>query len=290
METLYTESHYYIDYRFGDTLNIVPFGDIHRDTLSCDVDRWKWFLLNAKKLDQEKTHYICLGDVNDFASAKEQSILKKSDLHKQTMDKLDMIVMKDNRAVAKEMSFMRDRFIGMVDGNHNWVFTDGKTAAEDLAERLNAPYLGWLSHITVHLNMLTAGGKNHGHSFNVYIVACHGKAGGKLAGSSINQVEDLKKIFPIADIYIMGHDHQRGAWPTSILIPGDQGCGLKQKRQFLARSGSFKKGYSDGEASYEVSRLYRPSDMGVVQFSLSLHRQREKGGHERIITDIKAII
>jgi hypothetical protein len=138
--------------------------------------------------------------------------------------------------------------------------------------------------------MFTSNGKRHGTSFFIYIVACHGRAGGKLAGSSINQVEDLKKIFPIADIYIMGHDHQRGAWPTSILLPGDQGTGIKQKRQFLARSGSFKKGYTSGVASYEVGSLYRPSDMGAVQFSISLHRQKEKNGYERIITDIKATI
>ena len=290
METLYTESHYYIDYKFGDTLNIIPFGDIHRDTDSCDVERWKWFLKNAKLLDQSKTHYICLGDVNDFASAKEQSILKKSDLHKQTMDKLDMIVQKDNRAVAKEMSFMRDHFIGMVDGNHNWVFEDGTTAAKDLAERLNAPYLGWLSHITVHLNMFTASGRKHGSSVSLFIVACHGRAGGKLAGSSINQVEDLKRIFPIADIYVMGHDHQRGAWPVSILIPGGQDAGIKQKRQFLSRSGSFKKGYTSGVASYEVASLYRPSDLGAIQFTVSLHTQKEKNGSNRTITDIKVII
>lgn len=290
MDALFVEHHINLDYTYGDKIYLYPFGDIHRDTDSCDVDRWDWFLSNAKKSDPDKTYYICMGDANDFASAREQSSIKIAKLHKTTMAKLDGIVQRDNRKIAKEMSFMRGKMWGMLDGNHNWTFENGVTAAEDLAERMKAPYLGWLTHITLHLDLYnTIGSRRDKSRCCIYIVACHGKAGGKLVGTSINQVDDLKKIFPVADLYIMGHDHQIGVWPTSVLIPGEHVSGLKQKRQFLCRSGSFKKGYSDGVAGYEVGSLYRPSDLGSVSFEMSLHRDR-KNGIDRIITDIKAII
>ena len=293
METVFKCHNLSIDCVVGEPIYIIPFGDVHRDTPSCDVDRWKWFLENCQKYPQERTYYLGMGDFNDFASSKEQKIIRNSDLHDQTKDKLDEIVKFDNRKFAEEVSFMRGHFIGLLDGNHNWVFRDGTTATQDLCERLQAPYLGWLSHIAISIKLKHGTNKPISHStsdISLYIVACHGKAGGKLMGTSINQVDDLCKIFPVADLMIMGHDHQRYAVPKIVLVPSGGGADdIKQKRQFLARSGSFKKGYCEGVSGYEVGRLLRPSDMGAIVFEISFHRDR-KTGQDRKITDIKAII
>lgn len=284
METVFKTHRLAIDYTLGDTLYIIPFGDVHRDTDSCDVDRWQWFLKGCQEYPQDKTYYLGMGDFNDFASAKEQKIIRNSALHDQTQNKFDEIVERDNRKFAKEISFMKGRLIGLLDGNHNWVFKNGKTATEDLCERLDAPYLGWLSYVNITFNILNSGGK----AIRMDIIPCHGKAGGKLAGTSISQVADLKTIFPVADLYIQGHDHQRGAWPQAILV--SDCCGnIKQKRQFLARSGSFKKGYVDGVSGYEVGRLLRPSDLGAIVFSISVHRD-QRDYSDRLILDIKATI
>ena len=145
-----------------------------------------------------------------------------------------------------------------------------------------------LFYISISIKLFHGTGAKAHTNISMDIVPCHGKAGGKLAGTTINQVEDLKRIFPVADIYVMGHDHQRGAWPKSILLADDRG-NIKQKRQFLARSGSFKKGYVDGVSGYEVGRLLTPSDLGAIIFSVSVHRDQKDGG-DRYILDIKATI
>jgi hypothetical protein len=291
METVFTAKEFSIDYKTGDEFFIIPFGDVHRDTPSCDEERWKWFLHCSQQYPQDKTYYLGMGDFNDFASAKEQKIIRNSDLHDQTRDKFDEIAKKDNRRIAKEIDFMRGRLWGLLDGNHNWIFKDSTTGVQDLCERMQTEYMGWLSHITLKINIFNKTGTSRSAkttSINMYIIACHGKAGGKLAGTTINQVEDLKRIFPVADIYLMGHDHQRGAWPTSVLIPGVNGASIKQKRQFLCRTGSFRKGYSDGVSGYEVGRLLRPSDLGAVVFSVKIHRDRKET--DRLILDIKSIV
>jgi hypothetical protein len=132
---------------------------------------------------------------------------------------------------------------------------------------------------------------NHGTAAAVHMVLCHGKAGGKTFGVTINQVGDLKQIFPIADIYCMGHDHQRTAHPISVLVPTSckGGYGIKQKRQFLCRSGAFVKAYQNESDSYEIFRLYRPSDLGALKMTISFHRD-QKGDRDRLITDISAEI
>lgn len=293
METVFKTHTTSIDCIIGEPIYLIPFGDVHRDTPSCDVDRWKWFLEGCQKYPKDRTWYIGMGDFNDFASSKEQKALSHADIHDQTRDMLDEVVKRSNRKFAEEISFMKGHIIGMLDGNHNWLFHNGTTATQDLCDRLDAPYLGWLTHIKIKVPLSNKTGNRKSKSpcdVALYIIACHGKAGGKLMGTSINQVDDLCRIFPVADIYIEGHDHQRYAVPKVILIPSGSGADdVKQKRQFLSRSGSFKKGYCEGVSGYEVGRLLRPSDMGAIVYEVSFHRDRREG-QDRIITDIKAII
>jgi hypothetical protein len=280
LETIYTTHRETIKATFKDTFALWFWGDVHRDAVACDEQRWKWFLDRSKKDDPEKTYYMGMGDYHDLASAREQQHLNRDSLHETTMESLDELVEKNNRKFANEIKHMRGRLLGLIDGNHNWRFPNGVTASEDLANRMGCPHLGWLTHYTISFKF---GNKQQ----NVYIVACHGRAGGKRIGTSINQVEDMKAIFPAADIYIMGHNHDRGAWPIDILLPSRDGH-IKQKRQFLCRFGSFLKAYEKGKSSYVTGRLLRPSDLGALKLNVSFHRDKSDG--DRIITDIEAVI
>lgn len=290
MKTTYTVKTKRIAIKsYQEKIKIWFFGDVHRFTRSCDEERWKWFLQKTRETQDENTYYMGLGDYCNFASKREQEFLKNGEIHEDTIDDFDSLVMKRNRALAMEMKHMKGRFLGLIDGNHNWTFENGKTATEDLAERLDAEYLGWLSHFTLIVNP-----QNRTHSTAIHIVACHmGKAGGKTEGNTINQVAEMKAIFPCSDIYVGAHDHQRAAKPSSCLMPSqDKNTGdyvIKQKRQFFCRSGSFKKAYTPGQSSYEVSRLLKPADLGALQMVIGFHRSEKEGG-DRVVTDIQAIL
>lgn len=284
METIYTVHQTRIKLKsINDFINVWAFGDVHRDALGCDVERWRYFLKKSAQDDPKKTYYIGMGDYHDLASAREQQKLTRDQLHETTMETLDELVEKRNRKFAEEIKQMRGNLLGLLDGNHNWRFPNGVTASEDLANRMGCHHLGWLCHYTITFEI-------SGKVQAVHIVACHGRAGGKRAGTSINQVEDMKAIFPIADIYIMGHDHNRGAWPMDVLYPSvHRGTvRIKQKRQFLCRSGSFLKAYEKNASNYAVGRLLKPSDLGALKLKIGFHRDTEGG--DRIITDIEAVI
>ena len=283
METIYTVKSTTIKLKnFNDYRNIWFFGDVHRDATSCDVERWKYFLAKAAQDDPDKTLYLGMGDYHDLASSREQKHLNRNDLHETTMESLDEMVERNNRDFCKEIKQMNGNLLGLIDGNHNWRFPNGVTASEDLSNRMGCEHLGWLCHYT-----LTFMVDNH-KTQAVDMVLCHGRAGGKRAGTSINQVEDLKVIFPIADIYVMGHDHNRGAWPIDVLYRTNHNT-IKQKRQFLCRSGSFKRAYENNKSTYEIGRLFRPADLGALKLKIQLHRDRDDG-RDRIITDIEATI
>ena len=95
-------------------------------------------------------------------------------------------------------------------------------------------------------------------------------------------------IFPTADLYIMGHDHRKGAVPTSTLevVTGARGKLItKQKRQWLCRSGSFLRGYVENEPSYVAGALMRPTDLGTIRIEVKVTRET-RGGTDLMAKDI----
>ena len=281
METTYTvKESEVIKINRSDRIDLFLFGDIHRDAKGCDVGRWHEFLKEAKAnlAENPHTYFIGMGDYNDFASSSEQKAIKNSGkIHETTMQTLDTTVQNNNILIASECSFMRGHLLGLLEGNHTWTLANSQTATQDLAERLDTICLGWLSHYTLKFNMCS-------WRMAIHMALCHGKAGGKTHGITINQVADLKQIFPTASIYAMGHDHQRGTWPTSALIPYDNGHGIKirQLEQRLVRTGSFLRAYLPNTSSYEIGRLYRPANIGAVKIEIKIKKNDEHGLHYSI--------
>lgn len=267
--------------------SIYFFGDVHRFVKSCDVDRWRAFLREAERHIQQQpnTFFFGMGDYDDFASTREKK--EMVGLHETTIEAFHEMNEKRTRVMAAEMKVMRGRTLGLIEGNHHWVYQNGMTTTQDLANRLQAEYLGWLCHYTIGVYF----GEGVNRTTSLHFVLCHGKAGGKRAGATINQVEDMKHIFPMADVYCFGHDHHRGAWPTSVLYPvNSKGTfKIKQKTQWLCRSGSFKKAYEDNTAGYEIGRLLKPADLGAIRLDFGFTRYSRKGV-DMIITNIKAVI
>jgi hypothetical protein len=283
MEGVFTEVTRQIVFDgINDHRYLVFVGDVHADSPNHDKDRYDWFMKKISKLPQDKVLFIGTGDYNDFMSTSEKKSIKNG-VHESTMATFDKLAQNANISFVQRSKPMIGRTLGLIEGNHNWIFADGKTSTEDLAERLGTECLGGMSHMTLTCQI---GKPDNRKSVNVYLALHHGKGGGKLAGSTINNVEQLKQIFPCSDIAAMGHDHKRGAVPVISLVPV-QGK-IKQKRCMLVRAGCFLRSYVSGVESYAVKRMYAPTDMGGVVVKLSFHRDKKET--DRIITDLEAII
>ena len=251
------------------------FSDIHRDSDSCDSDRWLAQLKEWKRDETPDTYYMGIGDYHDFGSTSEKSKISKADLHDDTIKAFNKISRKENAAFAHEIRQMNGRLLGLFEGNHHWHYNDtGKTSTQELCEAMDCEYLGWLSYFVLQIEF---SGKRQ---TAVDIVGCHGKGAGRRAGATVNGVEDLKLIFPIADLYIMGHDHQRFCRPDSILYADKTGIiKIKQREQMLMRSGSYLKSYNPSEGGYAMNALMKPANLGSVSVEIQLCRDR-KDGHD----------
>ena len=263
---------------------IKPFGDVHRNAPACEEERWLNFLEWCKE-DDAYTRYLVMGDVDDIISASERVVFSDRKIHESTRSVMDDFAEAKTNDTIKEIGFMKNKTLGMIQGNHYWEFDAGDTSTSRICKALNCKWLGFLSYIRLAFRF----GKR-GHRVSIDIVACHGKAGGKLVGTSINQVDDLRRIFPAADIYIMGHNHKKGALPASALIANSTGgegeVVLHQKRQWLARSGSFLRGYVPDQSNYVTGRLYAPTDLGVIRFDVDFKRMQGKNEKTGGTTDV----
>jgi hypothetical protein len=275
MNDEYTSLNYEIvTDKIADEITIHPFGDIHWDSETCSRDKFDADL--KASLKGKNNYYLFMGDLLDFLATSDLKKVRNAGMHDNSMDKLNVFAMQDLAAFRKKIEPCRGKIIGMLGGNHDWLFDDNLTGSQKLAQYMECAYLGWVTYI-----ILTIRARNHKAVFGYDIVACHGKAGGKLAGTSFNQVEDLQRVFPGANMYLMGHDHNRGVRPTSKLFGEiNKHTGVvvvKEREQLLCRTGSYQKAYEPGRGGYITRMLKAPSALGTI--TIKLQRERIRGSN-----------
>lgn len=263
------------DWKFGTTLNLVPFGDIHRDSPGFAEDAWQKFLTRAKALAKGgKTLFLGMGDYMDGYSTSERMIIYSHGMHESSMKREEQGARKRVEKLAKELEFMRGKLIGLMGGNHFPVFKGGVTGDQYLAEMLEADYLG--ACCAVRLTFQNRGGTGR---LSCDIFAHHGKGGGSTAGGRMNAVEKLEKVCD-ADIFLMGDNHARGCMPTGErlrLLDTRGRLVVKAKPTWIGRTGSFLRAYVEDEASYVVDAALPPANLGHIEFHITPQRERAGG-------------
>ncbi len=269
-------------------LHLHFLGDIHHDNSMCDHDAFRRTLDLIRVQHDAGIPYriILMGDQLDRCSTSERSKLLHSKVHESTQATWDRDALRDLTKLVDALWFAKDNILGVIQGNHYWRFFTGESAGRSsdiiMAEKLGTKWLGFLSYLHLSLNY-------QGCCVGVDAVVCHGsRGGGKLVGSSINQVDDLRRVFPGAHIYAMGHNHKAGVIPAAALFARppdgkDRMCGtgqlvVKERRQLLVRTGSFLKGYDQDTPSYVVRALWQPNTLGHAEVLLHVSRNRSESG------------
>jgi hypothetical protein len=259
---IFTTQNYRIKVKHvNETIRLIPFGDVHRSSNLCAIKHWKEFLAWAKT--KKDTLYLGMGDYDDLASTSERMILLDQRLHESTKDEISKTFTRNVDRFCDEISFMEGNLVGLIEGNHFGVYPNGMTTTQKMCENLNCKYLGVSSFIRLTFV--------YGHTeTSIDIWAHHGKGAARLVGGSINRVQQMAEAAE-AHIFIMGHDHKKGAVPSSKLhLIGTKGkLTVKHKKQLYVRSGSFLKGYVEDEASYVVDGAMNPTSLGVVKIQLT---------------------
>lgn len=268
--------------QLGEPIYLIPLGDIHRHTKLCDVDKWHEFLEWAKS--KQLIYFFGMGDYDDLMSTSERNALKTANFHDQTIESLEDIYNGFIDDLYNEISFMQGKMIGMIEGNHYSVFDTGITSTQKLCEKLKCKYLGSTAFVRLYFDY-----RDTGQTKTIDIWAHHGKGAARLIGGSLNTVQQMGEQAQ-ADIYLMGHDHKRSAGMSSKLyLSESQGnMILKHRKQLYIRTGSFLRGYVDGQPSYVAKKLLNPSDLGVVK--IELMPKKKSSNNDNLDIDLFASI
>ena len=267
--------------KLNEPIYLIPFGDIHRSSPSCHKEKWFEFLTWAKK--KKRCYFLGMGDYDDLASASERKILANRDLHDSSLQTFENLYLDNTKRLYNEIKFMEGRTIGLIEGNHYGEFQNNTTTTQKLAEFLKCKYLGCATFIRLSFKF----GNNHTASIDIW--AHHGKGAARLIGGSLNRVQQMAES-AVADIYLMGHDHKKASAPGNRLFLSKSKDGVKMhhKKQLYVRTGSFLRGYGDGEVSYVADMALNPTDLGVVKIELTPKRDQRDG--DRFYIDVHSSI
>jgi len=251
---------------WDSTLKIIPIGDLH-----IGADGFKPELL-GRQIEQglkDGCYFIGMGDMVDFASASNRQALREAKLHETVSSLIDKAALDLVTDLIKILRPSVGRWLGMLEGNHMWVFDDGTTSDMALCRALKAPFLGTCGLIQVRFRDPPR------RTVTCDIWAHHGSGGGATPAGILNKLHRAMESFE-ADVYLMGHLHRLVAEKVSRLY-GSHSPQPKiiERPKILCGTGSFMAGYQQGSkyagrphGSYVERKILPPSALGSPLISI----------------------
>ena len=259
-----------------DEVRILPIGDIQYGA-PCDIERLKRYIAWGNK---QKVYYVGMGDYVDCASPSNRKIL--SSVRGSLYDSV-RVMMDDQVGVYVEelLSILKPtkgRWLGLLRGHHTWEFEDGTTTESRIAERLKCPMLGDCAELILrfHKRHEFSGVRGRGSmtkNLTTKIWLHHGTGGGNTEGAAFNRLSQITRTM-FANIYMMGHTHQKGVKPIPWI---DFNLGSSGKvrsvgtTRYLVLSGSWLRAYDTNSqdargypaGSYVEKRMLNPIALGA---------------------------
>lgn len=242
----------------GKPIYLYPLGDVHKFAPLHSSEKWD------ECIDKIKSHgpdayIIGMGDYMELMRATDRSSLTKSEFCDNTIDRLDKMADSDTSEFSRDLEFAQGRIIGLIEGNHYFQFKSGETSTQRLCRILDTKYLGVATLTRLRFDY-------GGHTAHIDIYAHHGKGAARLLGGSLNRVQQMAESCS-CDLYCMGHDHKGpiGKNPRLQLSEANGNLALIERTQLFVRTGSFLRGYVDGEVSYVADACLNPANLGCCE-------------------------
>jgi hypothetical protein len=250
---------YDINYKYGETVKIVPLFDIHLGNKLCDKVQLK---RDLAALDWKSTYVFGGGDWLDSVIVSDRKRYRKSIDDSKGDDVIDEQI----EEMYDIINPYKSHLIGVGSGNHEDTITlrCSTNPSKRLAKMLEVQCLGYSSLIRLRLSEKGARVRT------VVIRSHHGWGGG-----SRTQGADLTKYSKDAgywdcDVFTYGHVHKR----QNDKVPRLGLCGEKfiSKPKILMLCGTYLKTFTQSEdPSYSEKEGYPPCEIGLISVDIKPH-------------------
>ncbi len=223
---------------------IMPIGDLQLDPKvkgrerAADFDRFKRHIQWGV---DHGAYFLGMGDYIDTISPSNREKFASAGFYDSFVDMAEKGADDLFDELAEVLEPTKGRWLGLLEGHHFFPYQDGTTTDTRLAQFLGTQFLGTSAMVQVKFKPQ---GKHKPPSFTIW--AHHGRAGGRLLATPLNQLENILKSFT-ADVFLVGHHHKKVAGKYPVLeAQFAERSGkhkLVHKNRILACTGSFLKGY-----------------------------------------------
>ncbi len=242
------------------TLKVIPVGDLHIGADGFNLERLAKTIEHGVK---EGAWFIGMGDYCDFVSESNRERLINAGLYDTARTIIDDAADKILDKIKDALAPSRGRWLGVLEGNHYYLYESGVTTDVSLAAYLKAPFLGTCGLVQVRMIAPPR------ESITCSFWAHHGYGPGGTGGAVLTKLHRAMEAFE-ADVCLMAHYHQLVTHKVSRLYatvsPNPRILG---KPKLLVGTGSFMAGYEQGSryagrsrGSYVERRMLPPAALG----------------------------
>lgn len=262
-------------------LLVMPIGDIHYGAPGCAVERLKYHVAWGA---ERGAYFLGMGDYFDFGSASQAMLLRQ--LRNEQQEQLDDMLDEKVEELAEILEPSRNRWLGLLAGNHNYTGTTGFSMARRLCKKLRADWLADMGCVRLRLGPAVKSGQRDTR-VRVTIVCHHGLGGGRRAGAGLLRLEEMPLSFPQGDVFLQAHNHTKVNTPLDPVYIAENGAQY-HRTKVLARTGSWLLGYKGqlppepsepdvlSAGTYIEKGLLMPAAIGGLV--LSIGRKYDAGG------------
>jgi hypothetical protein len=256
-------------------------GDIHLGNPSCDQKK----LASDIRTIQETPNafWIGLGDYGDYVAPGDKRF-DPSCLDREALLHVGDLGHHISQRVRKLFEPIKHKCVGLLMGNHETKYNtqfNQQSAHGWLCTELGVPNLGYCALFdivfqkrtkqpyTLSYDRLVKRGESYGHaSIQFRVCGHHGAGGSTSSGGKLNTLISLMQTFD-ADLFWMGHVHQRMAHPD-VQIGADPSCKhIVQKVRYGCISGSYLRTYAQGICGYGEQKKYKPTTLGAARMRIT---------------------
>jgi len=251
----------------------MPVGDVHYG--ASDFPK-RHFVEHIQWGVDRGAYFVGMGDYLDFTSDSQRKIL--GSLRESTKVQLDDLARMRADELVALMAVSKGRWLGLLTGNHSWLFQDGTNVEQYICKQLGCDYLGDMALIRI---VATPPMKNHPEADTILLVH-HGVGGGTTIAGQLAKPEQALK-WSQADMVLMGHCHAKIVGSTDRIFVTPDGK-TSHRTTLTARTGAFLKAYAGhapkgldepaylSSGSYVEKKAMMPSSIGGICFSIGVEQ------------------
>jgi len=261
----------------SDRINIIFIGDEHIGHRNTQEDKLKKHIEYIRY--KPHTYWIGMGDKCEFITPRDVRWDAGGLAKWIRPEMISDLPRQQALRYIKLFKPIANKCLGLLEGNHEYSIKSRYDfdVHSYICEELGVPNLSYMAYIRLVFEKIRSKSRR-----KVDIWATHGTGYATTMSGKVNQLQKVISSFD-ADVYVIGHLHQKIPLKTVKLYLDDRGK-LREKTIVSCAVPSFFTTYSEESSAYTERNMLPPSATGVVKLVITPFQSRYiEGKEERVV-------